>query len=54
MVMESASLKQYNTFGLPVKAENVVVSETIDQMFSAYQCSQKDGIPFLILGEGSN
>lgn len=52
--MDGASLRKYNSFGLSVKATKVVITECLDQMIEAYQESQKFGMPFLVLGDGSN
>lgn len=54
MSNEGVSLKCYNTFGLMVKASQVIVAETIEEMLSAWQHSQKYEEPLLVLGEGSN
>ncbi|GAA3577161.1 UDP-N-acetylmuramate dehydrogenase [Gibbsiella greigii] len=54
MHTESASLKDYNTFALPVNAAQLVIAETIEQMIKVWQQTQKRQQPLLILGEGSN
>lgn len=48
------SCKRYNTFGVAVKAAKVIVADSVDQIIRAYRESQTCGMPFLVLGEGSN
>lgn len=54
MSTESASLKNYNTFALPVKAAHLVIVEQIEMMIKTWQKAQKRQEPLLVLGEGSN
>ncbi|MFC0227709.1 UDP-N-acetylmuramate dehydrogenase [Serratia aquatilis] len=54
MSTESASLKNHNTFALPVNAAHLVIAEQIEMMIKAWQKAQKRKEPFLVLGEGSN
>ncbi|WON77212.1 UDP-N-acetylmuramate dehydrogenase [Serratia sp. UGAL515B_01] len=54
MSTESASLKNHNTFALPVNAAHLVIAEQIEMMIKAWQKAQKRQEPFLVLGEGSN
>ncbi|KEY57490.1 UDP-N-acetylmuramate dehydrogenase [Serratia sp. DD3] len=54
MSTESASLKNYNTFALPVNTAHLVIAEQIEMMIKAWQKAQKRQEPFLVLGEGSN
>lgn len=54
MSTESASLKNHNTFALPVNAAQLVIAEKIELMIKVWQKSQKRKEPFLVLGEGSN
>lgn len=48
------SLKPWNTFGIDHCAENIVCAENEQQLLSAWQHSTHEGLPVLILGEGSN
>ncbi|MEB7887613.1 UDP-N-acetylmuramate dehydrogenase [Serratia fonticola] len=54
MSTESASLKNHNTFALPVNAAHLVIAEEIEMMIKAWQQAQKRQQPLLVLGEGSN
>ncbi|TQI78332.1 UDP-N-acetylmuramate dehydrogenase [Serratia fonticola] len=54
MSTESASLKNHNTFALPVNAAHLVIAEQIEMMIKAWQKAQKRQEPLLVLGEGSN
>lgn len=54
MSTDGVCLKEYNTFGISVKAKNLTIATTIDQIIQSYQCSQKIKEPFIVLGEGSN
>ncbi|HEI8868997.1 UDP-N-acetylmuramate dehydrogenase [Serratia sp. AKBS12] len=54
MSTESASLKNHNTFALPINAAQLVIAEKIELMIKVWQKSQKRQEPLLILGEGSN
>lgn len=54
MSTESASLKNHNTFALPVNAAHLVIAEQIEMMIKAWQKAQKRKEPLLVLGEGSN
>lgn len=54
MSSQSPSLKPFNTFNLDVKAEQIVVAETTAELINAWQTSQKNQQPALLLGEGSN
>ncbi|PVZ77808.1 UDP-N-acetylenolpyruvoylglucosamine reductase [Serratia sp. S1B] len=54
MSTESASLKNYNTFALPVNTAHLVIAEQIEMMIKAWQKAQKRQEPLLILGKGSN
>ncbi|WP_431224139.1 UDP-N-acetylmuramate dehydrogenase [Serratia sp. L9] len=54
MSTESASLKNHNTFALPVNAAHLVIAEQIEMMIKAWQKAQKRKEPMLVLGEGSN
>lgn len=48
------SLENFNTFGLSVKASQVIVANTIEHMLKAWEDAQKRGLPLLVIGEGSN
>lgn len=54
MSIESAPLKNCNTFALPVSAAHLVIAENIEMMLKTWQQTQKRQEPLLILGEGSN
>lgn len=54
MPSEDVLLKRYNTFGVAAEAEKIIVADSLDQIIQAYRESQARGVPFLILGEGSN
>lgn len=54
MSTESASLKNHNTFALPVNAAHLVIANTIELMIKVWQKTQKRQEPLLVLGEGSN
>lgn len=48
------SLKPWNTFGIDHNAKHIVSAENEQQLLSAWQQSTLEGLPVLILGEGSN
>lgn len=48
------SLKPFNTFNLNVQAKQIIIAETVQEMASAWQESQKNHQPVLLIGEGSN
>lgn len=48
------SLKSFNTFKINVKANKIVIVNSIDELYMAWYESKKLKIPFLLLGEGSN
>ncbi|WP_428944411.1 UDP-N-acetylmuramate dehydrogenase [Pantoea sp. FN060301] len=48
------SLKPFNTFNLDATAANIVIAETAEDLAAAWQKSQRDRQPVLLLGEGSN
>lgn len=54
MSSESASLKNHNTFALPVNAAQLVIAENIELMIKVWQKTKKRQEPLLVLGEGSN
>ncbi|HIF6628417.1 UDP-N-acetylenolpyruvoylglucosamine reductase [Acinetobacter baumannii] len=54
MSTESASLKNHNTFALPVNAAHLVIADRIELMLKVWQQTRKRQEPLLILGEGSN
>lgn len=54
MSSQHPSLKADNTLGLEVHTQKRVVAETPAAILAAWQASQQDQTPFLVLGEGSN
>lgn len=54
MSSSHTSLKADNTLGLDVSTQIRIVAETPEAILAAWQMSQRNQQPFLILGEGSN
>ena len=54
MSSQYPSLKADNTLGLEVHTQTRIVAETPAAILAAWQASQQDQTPFLVLGEGSN
>ncbi|RWR02543.1 UDP-N-acetylenolpyruvoylglucosamine reductase [[Pantoea] beijingensis] len=54
MSSHTQALKSFNTLGIDVTAQQVVIVETLDELTQAWCESQQAGFPFLLLGEGSN
>lgn len=54
MSRDNHSLKSFNTFGIEATARKVILAESAEDLSQAWQESQSAGIPFLLLGEGSN
>ncbi|KAB8313421.1 UDP-N-acetylmuramate dehydrogenase [Erwinia endophytica] len=54
MSNQFCSLKPFNTFNLDVHARHIVVAETAVELIDAWQTSQQQQQPVLLLGEGSN
>ena len=48
------SLSIVNTFGLNVRAHQIISADSIEKLYHAWQISQQSNRPFLLLGEGSN
>lgn len=48
------SLKPFNTFNLNASAKNIVIATTAQELRTAWQESQQQRQPVLLLGEGSN
>lgn len=48
------SLKPWNTFGIDHCAKHIVCAENEQQLLSAWQQATREGLPVMILGEGSN
>ena len=48
------SLKTLHTFAIDTAARKVVIAESPDQIVAAWQECQRQNLPFLLLGEGSN
>ena len=51
-ISHNASLKQYNTFGIDVKAKNFIIVETLDELKEVLKQNYSEDI--FILGGGSN
>lgn len=54
MSSQQYSLKPFNTFNLDVFARKIVVANTPDALSAAWQESQREQQPVLLIGEGSN
>lgn len=54
MSIESASLKNYNTFALSINAARLVIVDRIELMLQVWQQTQRGRMPLLVIGEGSN
>jgi len=54
MSSPQTSLKAFNTLGLAIAAEKLVVADSAEAISSAWQTSQQNNQPFMVLGEGSN
>lgn len=54
MSSPDTSLKAFNTLGLEINAQAVVIADTAEKIVAAWNTSQKQHQPFLVLGEGSN
>ncbi len=53
-IYENYSLKEFNTFGLDVRAEYFVFTRNNDDVIEAADFSRKKNLPLYIIGEGSN
>ncbi|MGR5065968.1 UDP-N-acetylmuramate dehydrogenase [Photobacterium sp. DNB22_13_2] len=53
-VLQDRSLAPFHTFGLNVKAKDIVVAETAQELVSIWQDERYRDLPKLILGQGSN
>ena len=53
-VKNDVSLKPYNTFGIDVKARYLIEINTVDELNEAVDFKNRNKLPFLILGGGSN
>lgn len=54
MSSPNSSLKPFNTLGMNVAADTIVLADTPEAITQAWQASQQTHKPFLLLGEGSN
>lgn len=54
MFRNTHSLKSLNTFGIDVSAHQIITAEKTADLLRAWDASQKENRPFMILGEGSN
>lgn len=48
------SLKNFNTLKINVQAEKIIIAKKISDIYSAWNISKINKIPFLVLGNGSN
>ncbi|MDV5172045.1 UDP-N-acetylmuramate dehydrogenase [Photobacterium rosenbergii] len=53
-VLQDRSLAPFHTFGLDVKAREIVIAETAQDLVSIWQDERYQEMPKLILGQGSN
>ncbi|MGF1727898.1 UDP-N-acetylmuramate dehydrogenase [Photobacterium nomapromontoriensis] len=53
-VLQNRSLAPFHTFGLGVTAAHIVIVETAKELVSVWQDEQYQGLPKLIVGQGSN
>ena len=53
-VLQDRSLAPFHTFGLDVKAKEIVIAETAQDLVSIWQDERYREMPKLILGQGSN
>ncbi|WP_312243118.1 UDP-N-acetylmuramate dehydrogenase [Pantoea sp.] len=54
MSSPNSSLKSFNTLGMNVVADAIILADTPEAITQAWQASQQTHKPFLLLGEGSN
>ncbi|WP_130833250.1 UDP-N-acetylmuramate dehydrogenase [[Erwinia] mediterraneensis] len=54
MSSPNPSLRSFNTLGLDIAADAIVLADTSEAILHAWQTSQQTQKPFLLLGEGSN
>ena len=54
MSSPNTSLKAFNTLGLVINAHKLVIAETPEAIIAAWQASELNHHPFMVLGEGSN
>lgn len=54
MSSPNSSLKSFNTLGLDIDADAIVLADTPESIIHAWQACQQSQKPFLLLGEGSN
>ncbi len=53
-VEEDVSLREYNTMRVECSAKFFVRASNVEDVVRAVKCSQEKGLPFLIMGKGSN
>src|SRR6056297_106861 len=53
-IKENFPLKKYNTFGIDVKSRYFSICSSIDELTQSINIHQKEKLPLLILGGGSN
>lgn len=54
MSSPNTSLKAFNTLGLAINAQTLIIAETPDAITIGWNHSQQSHLPFIVLGEGSN
>lgn len=54
IVIENASLKNYNTYKIESKAKYLIKVKSLDGLISLLKYLKKENIPYFILGNGSN
>jgi len=53
-VFENYSLKEYNTFGIDVKAQYFTIISSLESYVALLKAGQYANVPHLFLGGGSN
>lgn len=53
-IIERASLKEYNTFGIETEAQYFTEVNNVEELLSILKDNEFAGVPKMILGEGSN
>lgn len=54
MFSTNISLKAFNTLGLEISAQTLIIANTPEDITAAWKTSQQVKQPFIVLGEGSN
>lgn len=53
-VFENVSLENYNTYGIKVKTKYLIKPDTINHVMDLINYLDKEGMPYYLLGKGSN